>query len=273
MKSSRFVRLALALGLAAAGSKPLAAQSPEGAQPRSRAWMSAMPERGFLGVAIAEIDAERAKTLKLKEEAGVEITRVEEGSPAEKAGLKVGDVILDFNGQPVFGIEQFSRLVRETPVNREVKLLISRAGQTQTIAARVGSRREVAGPRVFAGPVEIPFALPDMPRSFLTWRNPALGIEGEAVDGQLAEYFGVKAGVLVRSVLKGSAAERAGLKAGDVLVKVGESKVAAPGDVSGALRERTANQPVSLVVVRERKEVTLSVTVDEAWPARRPVKL
>src|SRR5258708_1258396 len=65
----------------------------------------------FLGVGIKEIETDRAKALKLKEEAGVEITRVDENSPAEKAGLKSGDVIMEYNGQHVEGIEQFSRLV------------------------------------------------------------------------------------------------------------------------------------------------------------------
>ncbi len=76
----------------------------------------------YLGVNLAEIDANRAKELKLKEDYGVEITRVEENSPAEKAGLKAGDVVLEYNGQRVEGMEQFGRMVRETPPGREVKL-------------------------------------------------------------------------------------------------------------------------------------------------------
>ena len=76
----------------------------------------------YLGVNLAEIDANRAKELKLKEDYGVEITRVEENSPAEKAGVKAGDVVLEYNGQRVEGMEQFGRMVRETPPGREVKL-------------------------------------------------------------------------------------------------------------------------------------------------------
>ena len=86
----------------------------------------------YLGVNLAEIDSNRAKELKLRETTGVEITRVEEGSPAEKAGLKPNDVVLEFNGQHVEGMEQFGRLVRETPGGREVKLVISRNGDSQT---------------------------------------------------------------------------------------------------------------------------------------------
>ena len=95
----------------------------------------------YLGVNLAEIDANRAKELKLKEDYGVEITRVEENSPAEKAGLKPGDVVLEYNGQRVEGMEQFGRLVRETPPGREVKLKISRNGATETLTAVLGSRK------------------------------------------------------------------------------------------------------------------------------------
>src|SRR5947209_3581489 len=95
----------------------------------------------FLGVGVAEVTPERARDLKLREEYGVEITRLEDESPATKAGLKVGDVILEYNGQRVEGLEQFGRLVRETPSGRTVKLLISRNGASQTIQATIGSRK------------------------------------------------------------------------------------------------------------------------------------
>src|SRR5579864_3796244 len=70
----------------------------------------------FLGVGIQEIDSNRAKELKLPEEAGVEVTRIAPNSPAEKAGIRTGDVVTQYNGQSVSGMDQFSRLVRETPV-------------------------------------------------------------------------------------------------------------------------------------------------------------
>src|SRR5438270_13167809 len=148
----------------------------------------------FLGVAVQEIDAERAKDLKLKDEAGVEVTRIEEDSPASKSGLKVGDVILSYNGQKVEGMEQFSRMVRETPAGREVRIAISRDGNPQTIAARVGSRKGMTfGTGVTAMPANNLewFSMPDIPQTLLMWRSGMLGIEGEALRGQLAGYFGV----------------------------------------------------------------------------------
>ena len=81
---------------------------------------------GYIGIGMQEVDSERAKALKLHDESGVEITVVEQESPADKAGLKSGDVMLRFNGQKVEGMEQFSRMVRETPAGREVKIDIVR---------------------------------------------------------------------------------------------------------------------------------------------------
>ena len=124
----------------------------------------------YLGVNLCEIASDRARELKLKEAYGVEITRVEDGSPAEKAGLKSGDVVLEYNGQRVEGMEQFGRLVRETPPAREVKLLISRNGVTQTVAATVQTRKLKNLATVMPNfEMNMPeMHLPDMPQIFTT---------------------------------------------------------------------------------------------------------
>jgi serine protease Do len=230
----------------------------------------------FLGVGIADIDADRAKELKLKEPAGVEITRVEEDSPAAKAGLKVGDVVLEYNGQKVEGMEQFGRLVRETPVGREVKLLISRNGAPQTLVARIAARR---GPVSVTLPhVEIPAlpAAPDIPHTIMMWRTTLLGIEGESLRGQLADYFGVKEGVLVRSVMPDTPAAKAGLKAGDVILKIDDSKVSSPSEITTVLRRLQDKKTVPVMIMREHKEMTMNVTVDEGrsqWDFRMPPRI
>src|SRR5580658_2523326 len=95
----------------------------------------------YIGVMMQEVDSERAKALKLGEETGVELTLVEQDGPADKAGLKVGDVVLRYNGQRVEGNDQFARLVRETPPGHEVKLEISRGGAMQTVMVRVALRK------------------------------------------------------------------------------------------------------------------------------------
>jgi serine protease Do len=233
-----------------------------GAQPaRDPRTAPVAPSSSFIGVGIQEIDAERAKALKLPEEAGVEITHVDPNSPAERAGLKAGDVVIQFNGQPVEGIAQFSRMARETPAGREVRLSIFRSGAPQTVTVKTGTRPAMPGYGPPMPPMDgFNLRLPDVPRSFMSWRNAVLGVEAESLDGQLAQYFGVTEGVLVRSVLKESAAEKAGIKAGDVITRVNDARVVTPADISSRVRSlRGKSIPVSLM--RDRREITVTVTI------------
>ncbi len=242
--------------------------------------MAALTGGSFLGVGVAEITSTRARELKLREEHGVEITHLEDDSPAVKAGLKAGDVILEYNGQRVEGIEQFGRLVRETPAGREVKLSISRNGANQTVQATVGTRKGgVILNRAGDWHFEMPdIQIPDIPRVFSTWSSSMLGVEAESLGKQLADYFGVKDGVLVRSVAKGSAAETAGIKAGDVITKVEQTAVATPSDLTSAVRSARSKKPFTVQVMREHREMTLSVTIDddrsgrETYPRTRIVR-
>lgn len=265
---------------------PLAAQT---AAPRARSvsnvYTASSGSSSYVGIFLAEIDGSRAKALKLKEERGVEVTKVEEDSPAAKAGMKVGDVVLDYNGQRVEGIEQFRRFVRETPPNRDVKMQVSRDGNVQYLVVRVGSRKsgmEIAMvPRVMEMP-ELRVERPGM----LLWSRTALGVEADSIDGQLAAYFGVKEGVLVRSVVKGSTAEKAGIRAGDVIVKVDDSKVSTAVELTRAIRSARSGSKKSfpIVVMRDKKETTLTASPEDddrsEWPGfdllepqRRPVGL
>jgi serine protease Do len=234
------------------------------------------PSGSFLGVGVREVDSERAKTLKLSGEFGVEITKVDEASPAEKAGLKVGDVVQSYNGQRVEGTEQFVRMVRETPAGRTAQLGVVRAGSQQSLSATIAARKSTA---VFVGtPGEgkgfsIPnfernmgFVMPDIPKATMSWRSSMLGVEAEPLkDSQLASFFGVKQGVLVRSVIKDTSAEKAGIKAGDVLVKIDTTAVESPRDITAAIRDarKEGKKTVSISLVRDRKEMSVTAALDE----------
>ncbi|MBK5290737.1 MAG: PDZ domain-containing protein [Acidobacteriia bacterium] len=223
----------------------------------------------FLGVNVSEVDANRAKELNLKEVHGVEITSVEEDSPAEKAGLKRGDIVLDYQGQRVEGTEQFVRMVRETPAGRQAKLNVLRGGATQSISAVIGTRSGKSGRTEWAFRSTMPkfdLWIPDIPRAYTSWRSSMLGIEAESLEGQLASYFGVKDGVLVRSVIKGTAAEKAGVKAGDVIVRVENDVVSSPRELSTAIRSNRSKKTFTLTVMREKKETAVPVTMEEERP-------
>jgi serine protease Do len=226
----------------------------------------------YLGIGAMDVTPERAKALNLKEERGVEVSSVDADGPASKAGMKDGDVVLEYNGQAVQGRAQFQRLVQETPVGRQVKVVVWRNSATQTLTVTVGERKN--GPMII-GPDSgwnfntPPFPnMPEMPNieipRFSMAQNPMLGIMGESLgpEEQLAEFFGVQEGVLVRSVRKGSAAEKAGIKAGDVITKVEDTKVTSSAEITRTLRSLRSKKSVTVTVVRNKKEMPLTVTME-----------
>jgi serine protease Do len=238
----------------------------------TQVFVSGSRSGSYLGIRVAEINAERAKALSLKEEQGVEVTDVETDGPAAKAGLKTGDVILQYNGQRVEGVEQFLRYVRETPAGREVRLGVSRNGSSQTLAVKAGARKGFSFRSGEPFRIEVPnfdfreFQMPELPPNVFPLTGPRLGIEGYTVSSQLADYFGVKQGVLVSSVHKGSAAERAGIRAGDVIVRIDERPIANEREIRSALRSAASasKRSVAVVVSRDKREMTLTVPVEEA---------
>jgi serine protease Do len=269
------MRTYLAIGMAvlAAG---LAAPAgfAQGGQNNSRV-IIANGRSPYLGIGVQDIDADRARALKLKDVRGAEVTSVVPDSPAAKAGFKEGDVVLSYNGEAVEGQEQLTRLVRETPPGREVKVEVWRAGANLTLTPMVDARKAMGftsnGPWVVGPNVEIPmpnFSMPDIeiPRFQTMYQNPMLGIEGESLgqEEQLADFFGVKEGVLVKSVTRNSAADKAGIKAGDVIVKVEDSRVANTREITSVLRSLHGKTNVNVTVVRSKKEMTLPVTLEAA---------
>jgi serine protease Do len=213
---------------------------------------------GFLGVRLSDIDTEQAKALKLPEDRGVEIKAVMEGSPADRAGVQPGDVILTYNGEPVLGAQQLSRLVLETPPGRHVKVQYWRDGKAQTAVIEVGAG--VQTPGLFRGFPAPNWETPniDVPTPLLVWRNAVIGIEFERVDAQLASYFGVRSGVLIRSVQHGSPADRAGLRAGDVIFSIAQQTLSTEHDFSSLLRHGPS---VPLSVMRDHKRIDLTIAV------------
>ncbi len=237
-----------------------------------------LTNRSYLGVNVKELDSNRVKELKLREEHGVEVTQVEDDTPAGKAGLKVGDVVLEYNGQRIEGTEQFVRMVRETPVGRQIKLGVNRQGTPMTMMATIGQRSNKVSTNSAAVRKMAEDARREaermrdrirdemqnnMPRAYMGWSNGQLGVEAESLSDQLASYFGVKEGVLVRSVKKSSAAEKAGIKAGDVIVKVDSTKVATPKEIATQLRASQSKKTIQLQLFRERKEISLEVTLPD----------
>jgi serine protease Do len=217
----------------------------------------------YLGVRLADINPDRAKALNLGEPHGVEITRVEPGSPAEQAGIKAGDVLLAYNGENILGAQQLGRLVAETPQGRKIRLQYWRDGRTETTTVTTGSPPQPFG---FPTRQNLPrFDFPDvhafsLPVPLVVWKDTTLGMECEQLNSQLGQYFGVKEGALVRSVENGSAAEKAGVKAGDVITAIGDQAVTSPRDVTSYTRmERQPANNITVNIIRNHKALKLNI--------------
>jgi serine protease Do len=235
----------------------------------AQAWIFSSDDSGsssYLGVDIADVTSERLSALKLKEEKGVEVTMVDQDAPAGKAGIKEHDVILTLNGTSVESAAQLRRLIHETPAGRVVTLGLSRDGQPMTVKVQLADKRKEFGMmnnREFH--IEVP-PIPPMPDidipaiSVIMTSSARSGLTVENITPQLGEFFGVKngEGVLVRSVEKGSRAEKAGFHAGDVIVKVNDQRVHDTSDFSTAVRSRNGDT-VSVGVIRDKKEQNLSL--------------
>ena len=221
-----------------------------------------------LGVVLTDLSAEKMKDLKLSGEDGAVVSEVEDDSPAAKAGLKENDVILQFDGERVRSVAQLRRLVQETPPGRTVAVKISRAGSVQTLNVKLEAGFPGEQMREFEIPrVDVPeIRMPEMNFDF-TGGGPRLGITADDLTKQLAQNLGVTqgSGVLVLEVNPGSPAEKAGIKAGDCITKLGDEKVESVPDLHRALGRSSGpdeKQEVSVTIVRDCHEQTVTVQLE-----------
>jgi predicted metalloprotease with PDZ domain len=230
----------------------------------------------YLGVDTQDVTPERLSALKLNEERGVEVTVVDQDAPAGKAGLKEHDVIMTLNGQSVESVEQLRRMIHEIPPGRVVTIGITRNGQPLTLKAQLEDRKQAFGYangkpfKVVVPAMPVMPAMPAMPdidvpvSVVVVHSSLRSGLMVENLTPQLSEFFGTKngQGVLVRSVDKGSRAEKAGFRAGDVIVRVNGETINDSGDFSHALRSRK-NNAVPVGIIRDKREQTLTLSLPE----------
>ncbi len=227
----------------------------------------------WLGVETHEVTADKAKELKLSAERGVVLGKIVPDSPAAKAGLKENDVVTEINGQRVEGAAQFRRMIHEIPAGRSIQLTVWRDGRAQTISATLGKSEErrhamkMLAPR----PGTFAFRMPEIPEippmewngSMLLGGQPRLGIDAEDLSGQLGAFFGAPdgEGILVRDVNSGSPAEKAGVKAGDVITSINGERIRTVGELREKLSAKRddKDRTVKLGVLRNKSEISLTV--------------
>ena len=278
--------LLVASGAGAAFLPPVHGQSPTRAvAPRA---LEILGGRGSqIGVTIRDVEDSDAKTGKLTAPGGVVIEEVAEDSPASRAGMKKGDIVVEFDGERVRSVRQFTRLVQETPVGRKAQAAVVRDGQRINVTVEP---RESNGLNVF-GDLEGARVLRDFGRDFsfdipaapprparpatpappappaaqafpdietFVWRTGnGLGITVGDLSDQLAAYFGVKDGALVTSIAESSAASKAGIKAGDIITSFNGSDVEGPSDLRRRIQRLQDGDEFTVGVVRDKKSLTL----------------
>lgn len=249
-------------------------------QGRSRE-LTVLAGRGAeIGVSVR--DVEQAEADRQHVTGGAVVEEVRPDTPAEKAGLKRSDIIVEFDGERVRSARQFARLVQETVAGHQIKTTIVRDGRRQDVQLTPSEGRGAMSLSIDGGVLWNRFGdLGDLPnlagrmRGFnfnfdipgvLSGRR--LGVTVDELTNQLADYFGAKDGVLVTAVTDGTAASRAGLKAGDVITSINGTKVRSRDDLIRALRDTTADE-VTIGIVRDKKESTLKATIEAP---RRPLR-
>jgi serine protease Do len=247
--------------------------------------------QGYLGVETRDVSDDQLAVLKLKDAKGAEIINLDHDGPACKAGMRLHDVILQMNGQAVAGQEDLKRMLRDQPVGRTVNFLVSRDGHTQTMTMTMADRQIVglqaweqhySVPAPGEGPSGSVRGVPG--NSFMGASTPSTsvtptpkghrevlamsmilnssytGAQLEVMGPQLADFFGSE-GLLVRSVDSNSPAEQAGMKAGDVVVKINSIPVSSGTDWTKTVHDNKG-RPVPVVVIRDKHEQTLTLTPD-----------
>jgi serine protease Do len=227
-------------------------------------------ERGsFLGVGLDEVTPDTVSRLKLKAERGAVVIDVVADSPAAKAGLQKDDVIVRWDGEQIESAIQLSRLRRETPVGRTVRLGIVRDGRETEVSVQLGERPERVSrirPRAITPrPARSRFIRPERATREWTIRRGPVGMQMFSLTPQMAEYFGLgqRSGALVTWVDPDSLAAKAGLKAGDVILSISGETVDGPGDAWRTLRQK-AGETVEIKVMRDRKEQSLTVQLEKS---------
>ena len=226
-------------------------------------------------------------------EQGVKIDRVDDGSPAAKAGVHQGDRVVEFDGERVRSTRQLTRLVQETPSGRAVKMVVQRGGDRRTLDITPEADRLASFDRRVEPGLELDIereverGLRDLPQRIepflnFNWRDGGLpgpmsrgrlGVQVQPLNDQLAEYFGARdGGVLVAGVTADSPASKAGLKAGDVITKVNGASVKDTGELMEALGDVKDDGAVTLDIVREKKASTVTATIERPRTTTRSTR-
>ena len=276
---------------AQAPASPASAQEPAPSVP---VFTGAFLDEGpYLGIHVEDVTRDNAAGYKLSgEPRGVGVKEVVKGSPAEQAGIRTGDVIVRFDGEAVTSVRKLTRLVSESAPKHAARVGLIRNGSEQEVSATLADRPHVVpalegrlmpgfdsedmklfgerlkenseewqlkGDALRKKLEELQRANPGGSAPLMLGTSRRIGVTTSPLGRQLADYFGVSGGVLINSVEASSPADKAGLKAGDIITEADGSKVESAGDLVSALGKKESGE-VTLTVVRDKKQRSVRVT-------------
>jgi len=189
--------------------------------------------RGWLGVSIQAVTQEIKEKFDLETEEGALIAEVTKGSPADKGGLKMGDVIITFDGERVKSMKNLPSIVANTPVDKEVEVIVIRKGKEKKLTVKVGELEEETRRAA---------TIPEIEEDF--------GLSVQELTPELAESLGLKdeKGVVISGVKKGSSASEAGLQRGDLIQEIEHESVERIDDYKRIMKESTSKKQILLVI-------------------------
>ncbi len=251
---------------------------PEDGQKEVKVVVETDDDQAWLGVSISDITDELRSKLDLgKDVSGAYVTEVHEGSPAEAAGLEEGDIIVGLGSKTIGSVKDLTSVIDAREPGETVDLTVLRDGTEELMMAKLGSRPEeyYIDSGSFVKQLEGLKGLAVLGDMALPWLE--IGLSGAGGRGRLgvyigdlsdglADYFEVPdgKGVLVEDVVDGSAAEKAGIKAGDIIIKVGDDRVSDRSSLVEAISDMETDVETPIVLIRKGKEITVTAVVGES---------
>ncbi len=225
-----------------------------------------VPKRTYMGVFLKDLDEETRKNIKLMKPFGIMISEVVKDSPADKAGLKDEDVLLTFAGEKIFTVDQLIKMLQNFKPENEIKLKILRGKKTKIIKIVLGEKEDDLN--YFLSGKDDSFNFDKAPKNVLFYKydipdkNKWIGVELE-LNKQETIKDGEKVKTtktIVKKVIKGTQAEKAGLKEGDVIIAVENDKNL---EIGKAIQEKEIGDKITLTVERNGKVQDFAVEIGE----------
>ncbi len=223
----------------------------------------------WLGVQVQTVTDDLASRFNLQVKEGVYVSTTVDASPAEEAGVRPGDVIIEYNYRKVTSSRELAEFVSENESGDEVILFVDRDGSKKRLIAHLKDRPTEKTARIQS------LTPPDDRASFGSDYRvntvPYIGVALQTITGQLADYFAVPggAGALITETLEGSPAAEAGLKAGDVVIAADGAEIDMTEDLQRVVRERESGDKIEITVIRNKTKTVLSVIVAERELSQR----